>query len=180
MRLIRDGQRGPAHRRGDGHAEHPHRQLYGAYGRVAGRAEGQEKEDAPVQLRRPLKVTLPRGLYQIHEQLGGDVGEGADGAVGPGDHGGQYQGLEPRQDREVGSHGFDLLQHLHRMGVLGGGVLDSSHVRVLGGYPRDQRGREVCVDEQGKVVDENRDIDRLGHCRKVPEERLLAHRPVER
>jgi len=68
---------------GDGDAEYPHRELDGADGRVAVGAKGNELEDAPVQLRRPVEVAVSGGFHQIDEQFGGDVREGAYGAVGP-------------------------------------------------------------------------------------------------
>ena len=113
VRLIRDGQRGPAHRRGDGHPEFLHRQLYGAYGRVAVRAECHKGEYPPVQLRRFGEVAALRGLHRLNEQLGGYVGESAYGTVGPGEEGGQDQVLPPCQHREAGPYGLELTQHAY-------------------------------------------------------------------
>src|ERR687885_614172 len=66
------------------------------------------------------------------------------------------------------------------MEVLGYGFFQPAHVRALGSYPRDQGGREVDAREHREVVDHHRDLDRLSHGRKVPEEALLARLPVER
>ena len=90
---------------------------------------------APVQLRCPLEVVLPRGMYQLDKQLGGNVGEGAYGAVGSHEQAGQYQVLPTREHREVGSHALDLPLHVYGMAVLSDGIYQSSHVRALGGYP---------------------------------------------
>src|SRR5215213_6341198 len=79
---------GAANGRGDGHSEPPHRQLYGAHGRVAVRAEDDEVEDPAVQLCRPRQVAALGRLDEADEKPGGDVGEGADGAVGPSEEGG--------------------------------------------------------------------------------------------
>src|SRR5215203_3488821 len=133
--LFPNGQRRTTHRWGDGDAELVHRQLYGTNRRVAVPTEGHEGEDAPVQFCRPLEVVVPRGMYQVDEQFGGNVGEGAYGAVGSREQAGQDQVLPTREHREVGSHPLDLPQHAYGMAVLSYGIFQSSYVRALGGYP---------------------------------------------
>src|SRR5918911_4778817 len=66
------------------------------------------------------------------------------------------------------------------MEVLGYGFFQPAHVRTLGCYPRDQGGREIDAREHRQVVDQDWDLDGLGHGGEVPEKAFLARLPVER
>ena len=128
------------------------RYFDGRYKQIAGVVDGHERRDALGALDGGREIACLVGAVQPHKELGLHVGEAAQNAVAAARAVDQVVLVEAGKHRELGVDLADGADDLARVADGVDRVLDAADIRMGGGEPGHELGRQVGAGARWKVV----------------------------